>query len=312
MFSFFQSIFHKVTTVIATAAIAIGLISAPEPPKQPVLDNQNQAAIEQQAKESKSQIQNKQTEVNSLVEIEKLKQEIEELKKKPATVTNNLSSPTPPPIETWVELEAKYFVSADQKGWTSQTITNALGEKRYYRKEGNLWVRKNSEAEIQQPYISPPTLNQLTRLIRMCSSAPEAQAICDKPEFMPGYYSNLAFRTAIDGLVVEYEDIIANQQKQVVSTYILPPIQLPSSVFSSPLPLYTPPPTYYIPLSTYLPLSTGRIDFSRDPRTGRIYSSSNGVNYFYDLNGRLDHANGPNGTTQINYNLSGNIDSISF
>ena len=73
---------------------------------------------------------------NQAVEIEKLKQEIEELKKKPApspipvvstpkpttpltTSNNNLSSPTPPQIETWAELEARFYMSADQKGWTS-------------------------------------------------------------------------------------------------------------------------------------------------------------------------------------------------
>ncbi len=36
MFSFFQSIFYKVTTVIATAAIAIGLVSAPKSIEQPI------------------------------------------------------------------------------------------------------------------------------------------------------------------------------------------------------------------------------------------------------------------------------------
>jgi len=262
-------------------------------------------------------------------EIEKLKKEIEELKKKPSpvnvmpkkptpTVTEKViplqSTPaivTPPPIETWGQLETKYFAEANQKGWTTLIITNALSEKQFYRKEGSQWVRKDSETEMQKPYVTPPTVSQLTRLIRMCSSAPEAQAICDKPEFMPGYYSNLAFRTAIDGLVLRYEAIIFSQQNNnVASTYVLPPIQLPSYVYSSPPPIYMPPPTFYTPPTTYSPPS--RIEFSRDPRTGRIYSSSNGTNYFYDLNGRLDHAAGPNGTAQINYDLNGDLDSISY
>ena len=81
MFSFFQTIFHKVTTVIATAAIAIGFISAPEPPEQPVLDNQSPVVAEQQVKEHESQVQKKQTDVNISAETEKLKKEIESLKK---------------------------------------------------------------------------------------------------------------------------------------------------------------------------------------------------------------------------------------
>lgn len=268
---------------------------------------------------------------NQAAEIAKLKQEIEELKKKPApapvpivsapkptplppTSNNNSLSPTPPPVENWLDLESKYFTEANQKGWVNLIITNSLGEKRYYRKEGSLWVQKNSEAEIQQPYVAPPTLSQLTRLIRMCSSDPEVQAICDKPAFMPGYYSNLAFRTAIDSQVLRWETIVANQRGQVISTTILPPLQLPSYVFSTPPPVYTPPPTYNIniPPTTYSPPSTGRIEFLRDPRTNRIYSSSNGANYFYDLNGRLDHVIGPNSTAQINYDLNGNIDSINY
>lgn len=74
MFSFFQTIFHKVTTVIVAAAIAIGFISTPEPPKQPVLDNQNQVVIEQQ-------VQKNQSEVSISAEAEKLKKEIENLRK---------------------------------------------------------------------------------------------------------------------------------------------------------------------------------------------------------------------------------------
>ncbi len=91
MFSFFQTIFHKVTMVIAAAAIAIGLISAPEPPKQPVLDNQNPVVVEQQVKETEGQGQ-KQSEVNPSFEIERLKKEVQELRK-------NVEKPKPAPIE---------------------------------------------------------------------------------------------------------------------------------------------------------------------------------------------------------------------
>lgn len=66
-------------------------------------------------------------------------------------VTQSKQQVTNPPVatvETWQELEAKDFVSADVKGWTTQIITNASGEKRYYRKEGTQWVRVNSEADF--------------------------------------------------------------------------------------------------------------------------------------------------------------------
>ena len=174
---------------------------------------------------------------NQAAEIEKLKQEIEVLKKKPTPTpvpvvsgpkpttpptipNNNLSSPTPPPIETWAELEAKYFISADQKGWTSQIITNALGEKRYYRKEGSQWVRKNSEAEIQQPYVAPaplPSLDQLSNLRHFCLGSVELQSVCAKSEFMPGYYSNLIFRKEVDKMVATYLAFLSGQQQQRIA-----------------------------------------------------------------------------------------------
>ena len=171
---------------------------------------------------------------NQAVEIEKLKQEIEELKKKPApapvpvvsapksatpltTSNNNLSSPIPPPIETWAELEAKYFISADQKGWFSQIIANASGEKRYYRKEGSQWVRKNSEAEIQQQYVVPPTSAQLTNLRRVCLWGIDIKAMCDDPIFMPSYYSNLIFRTKIDEMNRNFLATMASQQQQRIA-----------------------------------------------------------------------------------------------
>ena len=115
----------------------------------------------------------------------------------------------------------------------------------------------------------------------------------------------------MDELVVKYEAIIANQQRRAVSTSILPPIQLPASILSSQLPIYTPPPPYYTPPKTYSPSPTNQIDFYRG-LDGRILSSSNGANYFYDLNGRLDHVSGPSGTAQMHYGLNGDLSSISY
>lgn len=238
---------------------------------------------------------------------------LEELAGKFDDIKIKIAASTPTPTETWAEQEVRDFAYADAKGWTTLISTNSLGEKRYYRKEGSQWVRKNSEAEIQQPYIEPPTLNQLTRLIRMCSASPDLQATCENSIFIPGYYSNLAFRNGIDALILEYESVIFNENNNNIdSVYILPPISLPSYVYSSTPPVYTPPPVYYIPPTINPSTSTNRIEFYSDPRTNRIYSSSNGTNYFYDLSGRLDHTVGPNGSVQINYDLNGNIDSISY
>jgi len=81
MFLFLQTIFHKITIAIVTVSVAIGLISAPEPPKQPVLDKQSSVAAEQQGKEPELQVQKKQSEDSASTETEKLKKEIESLRK---------------------------------------------------------------------------------------------------------------------------------------------------------------------------------------------------------------------------------------
>jgi len=155
--------------------------------------------------------------VDTNQEIENLKKEIEELKNQPSStsvVQPPPSAPTPTPapaphltppptVETWQELESKWFADATQKGWPSLILTNSQGEKRYYRKEGDKWVRKNSEAEISQPYVPPappPTFEQLSNLRRFCLLDVNIQALCDDPIFMPSYYSNLIFRTKIDEL----------------------------------------------------------------------------------------------------------------
>jgi len=165
-------------------------------------------------------------------EIEKLKREVEELKKKPASATPapkqttpvvteksnpQLVKPTPPPIETWEKQEVKDFAYADARGWTSLISTNSLGEKRYYRKEGTQWVRKNTEAETQQPYVPPPTLEQLANLRRVCLLDATVAAICADPNFMPGYYSNLIFRLKIDELNAKILAEVSNQQRQRIT-----------------------------------------------------------------------------------------------
>lgn len=80
----------------------------------------------------------------------------------------------------------------------------------------------------------------------------------------------------------------------------------------SPLPSYTLPTTYFTQPGSNLNSYGGRIQFNRD-LNGNIYSSSNGTNYFYDLNGRIDHAIDSSGRSyQFNYDLNGNVDSINY
>jgi hypothetical protein len=161
---------------------------------------------------------------NQSIETEKLKKpspapivSVPKLTTPSTTSNNNLQSQTPPPAESWTELENKYFTEANQKGWTTLIITNASREKRYYRKEEGLWIKKDSEAEIQQPYVAPPTLEQLANLRRFCLWDTRLKAICDDPNVMPGYYSNLVFRTKLDSMITNFFATMSDQQKQKIA-----------------------------------------------------------------------------------------------
>lgn len=54
-----------------------------------------------------------------------------------------------PNVESWINLENKYFAEGNQKGWSTLVITNGLSEKRYYLKVNSAWIQKNSEEELQ-------------------------------------------------------------------------------------------------------------------------------------------------------------------
>lgn len=109
------------------------------------------------------------------IEIEKLRKEVEDLKKKQemAKPTANVTLPVTsvstevqkPVVESWESLETRNFIYADAQGWASMISTNGLGEKRYYRKEGTQWVRKNTEAEASQKYIDPKALENFNALM---------------------------------------------------------------------------------------------------------------------------------------------------
>lgn len=125
--------------------------------------------------------------------------------------------PASTPVESWSELEAKYFITASQNGWTALTITNGLGEKRYYRKEGAYWVQKNSLAEAQLAYVEPPTSIELANLRLFCAGDATISSICQSSDFISGYNNTLSFRKAINDLVTQGLAIITESQRQKVA-----------------------------------------------------------------------------------------------
>src|SRR3989338_1792915 len=91
MLNFFQAIFTKVVSVVASVIIAVGIVHVPPIPDLPmVVENEPQVAgvVEDQASN------------NTDKEIEKLKKEIEALKNKPTPAPVVRNQPIPPPAPT--------------------------------------------------------------------------------------------------------------------------------------------------------------------------------------------------------------------
>lgn len=70
------------------------------------------------------------------------------------------------------------------------------------------------------PPVSPPTVNQLSWLRRLCLASPEIASVCAESIFMPSYYSNLTFRTLVDGLVDKYHAFLSDQEQQKIASEI--------------------------------------------------------------------------------------------
>ena len=110
--------------------------------------------------------------------------------------------------ETWEQQEVRDFAYANARGWTSITSTNSLGEKRYYRKENNIWVQKSSETEIRQPFVPPPTAEELNAYNKVCREVPD---FCKDPKAYSAYLTNLSFRELTNGLIRRYNIEISSQ-----------------------------------------------------------------------------------------------------
>jgi len=105
------------------------------------------------------------TQKTSDIKIDELQKQLDDLKKQQTesdakTVKKDIEKVAVPivtketdPEKLWKLWEDYNFPIADGKGWLSLSLTQpSLKETRYYRKEGNQWVRKNSEVEASQPY----------------------------------------------------------------------------------------------------------------------------------------------------------------
>ncbi len=187
MFSFFQTIFHKVTTVIATAAIAIGFISAPELPKQPVSDNPSPVVVEQQLavpEIQKEKPKPAQSETNS--SIDKLKTEIESLRKS-VTNQNKPKSDTPKTEEApVVQTQPSAQPPAQQH---TKTVPPRPDNSNGWTFNWDTWVWEKqapSPVPVIQQTAPQPIIYQY--IIQQPTPAPESEPIV--PALLPAYTEN--------------------------------------------------------------------------------------------------------------------------
>jgi peptidoglycan hydrolase-like protein with peptidoglycan-binding domain len=131
-----------------------------------------------------------------------------------------LQTNTSTPDSSWPALESKYFAQATQNGWTSLIITNAAGEKHYYRLENGVWVQKDTLAEAQQPYqppLPPANASQIAEIGFLCSYATSqgntaTMQNCADGLILNGYNTNAIFRQNIDTIYNNLQQQLAQQQ----------------------------------------------------------------------------------------------------
>lgn len=197
-------------------------IEAPKKEVKAVEKTDNGLKEEGESKEKK-EIINKKEEIikkdDQANEIEKLKKEVEALKQKAekqpiSSQKSSLSSINNVPLNT-VVCNGKYWTTCD------------IGQKFYCPEVGdaqclveNTSSQNNDQNDLvqnQQTYVISPTPQQLTDLRHFCLSDSFLNSVCNGPSFMPGYFTNLKFREGIDDLIVEYNKIISEQQKQQIA-----------------------------------------------------------------------------------------------
>ncbi len=107
-------------------------------------------------------------------------------------------------ISSWSELESNGFYEANQKGWISLIVTNDLGEKRYYRKENDIWIRKNSEAEA---------VTQIVNYKQKCMD----EALASYTQYLKETNEN---QNNYSGLSVENQIRLNNMRTENLSDYL--------------------------------------------------------------------------------------------
>jgi len=250
MFSFFQTIFHKVTAVIATAAIAIGLISAPTP-QTPVIINPTNITDTHQEAQVQAQKDNTNKAPEENVNLENLMKEMSSSAPQPALqptpAPSSISPPVPSPttISTPIPAPIPTSYSDDELTQRSQKITELLSlfdqlEKNYkepLNKAQGLYL------ELLLKEYSTKRLTVLDQLIPQIKSILRIQNI---PYQFVSIYSEL-----LDVLTIKREDNLnfLNNPNYTASqnqpTYNPPSYSSPISNFNN----------YYIPLPTFSPPS---------------------------------------------------------
>jgi len=125
---------------------------------------------------------------DELSEVEKLRQEVEELKKEV----------NPPALDTSTPKQSTPAVSEPIQPETQQP---------------------EPTPNETQPYVPPPTSQQLQNIRRLCILDKNAP-ICTDENFMPGYISYPVFRTAVDPLINAAIVLLEAQHSQQISDEI--------------------------------------------------------------------------------------------
>ncbi len=127
-------------------------------------------------------------------------------------------------LTPWPDLETKFFAEATQKNWATLIITNESGEKRYYKKDNNQWVRKNSEADLTQPTISIPTplnfdnyYDSLRRQVQEEKNQLQAEIDRNKQELDDYFREEQAIKQQIRDEVAQGGGFITESQLEVMT-----------------------------------------------------------------------------------------------
>jgi hypothetical protein len=155
MIDFFQKIFSKAIGIVTSVVLATGLFTVPSPTLEtPII--YNLSTTTEQTVDAEVQIPSQTKKVRNDVDVTKTYEQQRPNQIESKNILPPAASIPAPQIVSWTELESKYFPTADAIGYQTITITNPYGDKRYYRKEDGIWVRKNTENEAYAQQQTSP------------------------------------------------------------------------------------------------------------------------------------------------------------